>query len=204
MTRNSQRSWLHQLTTGALIPCLALLTIGCESVRDASLTGRLWAGSPLNAPAPEPNVKFFRRPDNRDVLVTYDELRERKDKIRRRAFFFQANLERLEQHKKPRFVNPNLASGTNLIPLTVVTNAIPAPEPILARFSPASRSFTLVRDGKEYGPFDLPVYGDAGWTGRVLLTPLAVTGDVVIAAAIIAVAGGIVVLYAYASGCATR
>jgi hypothetical protein len=196
---------LHQLTTGALISCLALVTTGCESVRDASLTGRLWTGSPLNVPAPEPNAKFFRRTDNRDVLVTYDELCERKDKIRRRAFFFQANLERLEQHKKPRFVNPNLASEMNLVLLTVVTNAIPAPEPILTRLSPDLRSFTLVRDGKEYGPFDLPVYVDAsGWTERVLLTPLAVTGDVVIAAAIIAVAGGVVVLYAYASGCATR
>ena len=72
------------------------------------------------------------------MLVTYDELRERNDKIRRRAFFFKANLKRLELHKKPRFVSP------------------------------------------------------------------AVAGDVIIAVAIVAVAGGVVALYAYASGYSTR
>ena len=201
MCRKREWSWLRQVAIGTLIPCLVLFSTGCESVRDGTLTGKLWSQSRLNLPTAEPNAKFFRHSDNRDVLVTYDELCERNDEIRRRAFFFMANLNRLEQHRKPRFVSPNVAVELNLIPVTAVTNNIPPPEPVVARLSSASQSFTLVWDGKEYGPFDLPVYADgATRSERVLLTPLTLIGDVTIAVAVIAVVGGVVVLYAYAQG----
>jgi hypothetical protein len=199
MGRHSKGNWPRLIISGALIPCLVLFTTGCESVRDRTLTGKLWSESKLNLPAAAPNAEFFRHSDNRDVLVTYDELRERNDGVRRRAFFFKANLKRLEQHKKPRFVSPGVVIEMNLVPVTAVTNNIPPPEPIVARLSPASQSFTLVWDGQEYGPFDLPVYADeATRTERALLTPLTVTGDVIIAVAIVAVVGGVIVLYAYA------
>lgn len=191
---------LHALTTGALIPLLTLLTSGCSTIRDSTLTGRLWESRSLCVPSAEPDVKVYRRPDNSDVLITYDELRERNDEIRRRAFFFKPNLKRLEQHRKPQFVVLAVVDEMKLIPVILVTNNIPPPEPIVARLSPASQSFTLVWDGKEHGPYDLPVYVDeASETERALLTPLMVTGDIIIAVAIVAGIAGLVVLYAYAS-----
>src|ERR1043166_5235735 len=85
-----------------------LLSTGCDTMRDSSMTGRLWDADRVNRclPAPKPNARLYWVADHQDVLVTYDELREKNDSIQRRAFFFKPNVSRLEDRKKPKFVEP--------------------------------------------------------------------------------------------------
>ena len=49
------------MLSGALIPCLVCFTTGCESIRDNTLTGKLWDEIGMNrcVPAPNPNLRFF-------------------------------------------------------------------------------------------------------------------------------------------------
>ncbi len=108
MKTHQQTARLNQFVGSVLAVCLPLLSTGCDTVRDSSMTGRLWDAGGVNRclPAPKPNAKLYWTADHQDVLVTYDELREKTDSIRQRAFFFKANLHRLEDRKKPRFVEP--------------------------------------------------------------------------------------------------
>src|SRR5437762_943821 len=55
-------------------------------------------------PANPANLRLFHSKERREVLVEYDEGREDSDSIRRRAFWLEPNLPRLEERRKPRFV----------------------------------------------------------------------------------------------------
>jgi hypothetical protein len=140
------------------------------------MTGRLWDADGVNRclPAPKPNAKLYWTADHQDVLVTYDELREKTDSIRQRAFFFKANVRRLEDRKKPRFVEPAKIVELGLVQIPVVggTNASPQ-ETVLVKLSEDGQEFTLLWSGTDLGPYALPVYLDRGSeTKRFLLTPL--------------------------------
>jgi len=191
------------------IGCLLVVTLmplaaGCDTMRDSTLTGRLWDPGEINRclPAPKPNLKLYRTPDDKDVLVTYDELREKNDSIRRRAFFFQPNVRRLEAHKRPKFVSPDKVVELKLIRVAEAGNTnAPVGEVIFARISGESQEFTLVWFGAELGPYALPVYVDRGSEiRRALLTPLATLGDVIVVVVIVAVVAGAIVGYGYAAG----
>jgi hypothetical protein len=149
----------------------------------------------------ESESPIFRRPDNRDVLVTYDELRERNDAIRRRAFFLKGNIRKLEEGEKPRFVALAVIQKLNLIPVVECPAGIAPPADVICAVASAAGSeFTVFQAGRELGSYHLPVYLDrTGSAERLALTPLTVTGDIMIAAAVIAVVGGLVILWAYAN-----
>jgi len=87
MNRHNKSSESQRFVAGLLIVCLTIVSTGCESVRESSITGRFWDGGGANRylPAPQSNVRFYRTSDSHEVLVTYDELREKDDSIRRRA-----------------------------------------------------------------------------------------------------------------------
>src|SRR5262245_56058201 len=88
--------------------CLPLVLTGCETVQDCSLTCKLWGNAEMRGfaePADNPNLEIFVAPP-KDVLVTYDEIREQNDHVCRRGFFLSQNLKRISRHQKPRFVNP--------------------------------------------------------------------------------------------------
>src|SRR5882672_8011771 len=99
MSARNENSWLRSLITGVFVSSLATFTTGCDTMHDYTVTGHLWDVGGVNRcmPASSPNLKLYRRSDNQDVLVTYDELREKNDKTRSRAFFFQTNVDRLVQ-----------------------------------------------------------------------------------------------------------
>src|SRR5437016_11019336 len=203
MKTNQRTARLNQFLGSVLAVCLPLLSTGCDTVRDSSMTGRLWDAGGVNRclPAPKPNAKLYLTDDRQDVLVTYDELREKSDSIRRRAFFFKPNLRRLEDRKKPKFVDPAKIAELSLAPVPEVgrTNA-PLQETILVKLSADGQEFTLLWSGTDLGPYALPVYLDRGdETKRFLLTPLTATGDVIVVIVVVAVVAGAVGAYAYAA-----
>lgn len=129
-----------------------------------------------------------------DVLVLYDACGGDSSRVKRRAYFLEANAGRIVAGKKPEFVSPSLADGMKPIPIlpaqAAVTNAPPAPD-IYAVATLESRRFTLYRPGQSAETFVLPVYCEsAGRAARVALTPFAVAGDTFI----VAVVAGYIVL----------
>ena len=203
MKSKRQTARLNQFVGTILAVSLPLLSTGCDTVRDSSMTGRLWDAGGVNRclPAPKPSAKLYWIADHQDVLVTYDELREKNDSIQRRAFFFKPNLRRLEDRRKPRFVEPAKVVELNLAPIPEVgsTNASPQ-DTILVKLSDDGQEFTLFWSGTDLGPYALPVYLDRGSeTKRFFLTPLTATGDVIVVVLVVAVAVGAVFAYSYAA-----
>jgi len=178
--------------------------IVCGDSRDPQTVGRLWDAGGVNRclPAPTPNLKLYRTPDSRDVLVTYDELREKSDSIRRRAFFLKPNVRRIEDHKRPKFISPAKVMELSLVPVAEAGSANPPDgEVIFARISGDSQEFTLMWFGTDLGPYALPVYVDrSSEFRRVLLTPLATTGDVIVVVLVVGAVAGAIVAYSYAAG----
>ncbi|MDB6122702.1 MAG: hypothetical protein JWQ71_1695 [Pedosphaera sp.] len=183
-----------------LLPFIA----GCECARDYSLTGKLWENPQLinhRGPARDPHLKVFAGLDGKDVLVQYDEEQEKNTAIKRRAFFLLANRERVWAGKQPRFVSPQTADKLQAIPLYQGTNVIRTNAALQVAFLPEARQLRVITSEGELGTFGLPVYVDWHSTrNRVLLTPLAVTGDAIIVGSIVGIIGAYCMASSYAHG----
>jgi hypothetical protein len=156
---------------------------GCESVREASFTGRLWQGEDYVAPAPDPKLALAQTPQG--ILVQYDALYEHSGDLHRRAYFLEANVKRVASGKKPIYIDPANAGPQTVIPIIPhsATNGL-RPE-LYAVCSSNFCTFTIHRQGEVLGPCELPVYKDKQETAaQVALTPLAVTGDVTVVAVV--------------------
>jgi hypothetical protein len=180
------------------------LATGCDTLCESTLTGRLWDEGRANhcLPAPKPNLKLYRAPDNEDVLVTYDELREKNDSIQRRAFFLKPNVRKLEERKRPKFVKASKVAELRWISVVEAgsTNA-PVGEQVVVKVSADGQEFALISHGAELGPYVLPIYLDRGsQVRRAVLTPLATMGDVIVVVVIVGAVAGVVLLYGYAAG----
>jgi len=149
---------------------------GCESVRDASFTGRLWHERDYVVPSPDPKLALVQTPQG--ILVQYDASCERDGNLQRRAYYLEPNLKRVAAGQKPIFVNPAKAGPQTVIPI-LARLAANAPRPELCAVCSSNYSmFTIYRRGEVLGPCDLPVFKDQRETAtQVALTPLAVTGD---------------------------
>ena len=195
---------LRQFAACVLAVSLTPLATGCDTMRESTITGRLWDAGGVNRcmPASKPNLKLYRTPDSKDVLVTYDELREKNDSIRRRAFFFRSNVRRLEDRKRPKFISPGKVAELKLVPVAEAGNTNAAfGDVILVKISGDGQEFTLIWFGTDLGPYALPVYVDRGSeVRRALLTPLATTGDVIVVVVVVAVVAGAIFAYSYACG----
>ena len=175
------------------------LFTGCQIYDEYGLTHKLWSDPSLTnhyEPAGTRGLKTFARPPSTQLLVSYDELCERNNSLRRRAFFMPDSAKILGEHRKPSFTNPLPAKGWVEVPVIVAGEPAPA-APVYLTLSADSKSFTVVRDGVANGPHQLPTYVDQSSTAfRVAMTPVAVVADVTV----VAVWCGVVLLYAYASG----
>src|SRR5262245_43122624 len=166
---------------------LLLMTSGCSTVQDYSLTYKLWNYPELRRfaePAADPHLALFVRRQNDEVLVQYDEITEQSDAVRRRAYFLRQYAERTDQHKKPAFINPKLATNLDSIPLSdthlTTTNLAASAPSLVATSRKGSHGFSLLHDGTMEGPYELPVYlVSNGNFIRVTLTPIALTGDTI-------------------------
>jgi hypothetical protein len=173
--------------SGILVFCLVPWMTGCES-----LTGQLWSEgfeAGHHQVAPEPNLKVSQTADRKDVLVQYDEVRDKATKIQHRAYLLYANEETIEAGRKPQFVNTAETRKMQLIPLTIsyTTNADAAYSLDLQVVLRADRHhFVLVSAGKVTGPYQLPDYIQPGTWFLVLMTPVAVTGDAIYDASLLA------------------
>jgi hypothetical protein len=208
-----------------LLAILPLLLSGCEAVRDCSLTYSIWQDVPSGncGPAPESKLALYKKPPpNPDLMVVYDELVDRTGAVRRRAFLLRANEQRLQRGKRPAFVSPASAGSLESIPVHPIENVgYPGPHSN-SLVSPVSDSpaivpgqsqgefwvntrndgsgFTLVSQGKELGDYDLPTYPDrVDRLQRVLLTPLALAGDISIFGVVIGAAAVVGLCQSHAS-----
>ncbi len=182
---------------------LAAGLTGCEATHEYSLTYRLWdtsAFSQFNEPSMNGNVQVFQAAKNGELLVTYDEISESNDRVRRRAFFLNANRAKFEAGRKPHFVTPRKADDLDALPLVrasaTATNVPPASlnSPVL---SADGRRLTFFDEDQKPVTIALPTYERAGGpVARVLVTPLAVTGDAVMVGVVL----GVVAAYAWAAG----
>jgi len=157
-------------------------------------TARLWNGDDYVTPAPDPKLALFRTPQG--ILVQYDALYEKTGNLHRRAYYLEPNLKRVAAKQKPIFIDPAKAGPQTVIPIFPRPSTNGLPPALRAVCSSDLCSFTLYREGKVLGPFDLPVFKDEpGKVTKVALTPLAVTGDVsIVGGAAAALAGGLWVL----------
>ena len=192
----------RRVIMGAGLVCLLPCLTGCQSLRDCTVTGYLWDENTLNShyqPSTNvSNIRLFQKAGGGDVLVQYDEEREKDGAIKRRAYFLNANQARVDAVKKPRFVKVESANGLEPIPLVWETSAASnTTAKVTATISADGRGFTLSRDGAEPYSYRLPTYPDgATKVKRVLLTPATVTADAAIWATIV----GLIGAYIYAAG----
>ena len=176
----------------------SVLLCGCES----TLTYKAWHNTEANylEPARVPELKLFERTNaGAEILVVYHETSERSDKQWTRAFFLRRNESRLENKRRPVCTSPKKAGGLLPIPIlfegldsswiNIMSNSSQAGKAggqLYAIVSTNPPSFTLYADRKATATYSLPTYLDRRTTvKRVLLTPLAVTGDAGTAAAIL-------------------
>ncbi len=195
----SKDPWSRKAIRFLLTACLAPGLTGCRELNDWPLTYRLWDERMLarfNEPADNPHLQLFQSARTNDVLVQYDEVREKNEKVRVRSFFLNRNLERLEGGKKPRFVSPRKADNLQPIPLVSELSASDNSHRLIGVVSTHGHEVTLRDQDRELASFSLPVYETAGGkVERVILTPVAATCDVVI----LGVVAGVIVAYAWAS-----
>ncbi len=188
------RKAIRFLLTACFVPALS----GCRALNDWPLTYKLWDDRMLarfNEPAGNPHLQLFQSARTNDVLVQYDEAREKNEKVRRRSFFLNANLARLEGGKKPRFVSPRKADNLQPIPLVSELPAFDNSHRLIGVVSTNGHEVTLRDQGRELASFSLPVYETVGGkVERVLLSPLAAASDV----AIVGVTAGVILAYWWA------
>lgn len=171
--------------SGVLVVCLMPWMTGCEG-----LTNTLWGGGfgdDHHQPAPEPDLKLTQTTDGTDILVQYNEVRSKDKKMEHRAYLLYENKKILATRKKPDFISVKQAGKLQPVPLAIsyMTNLSTVGDfNLRVVLQEDKRHFTLVSDGLEIGTYQLPDYMQpSGWV-MVVLTPAAVTGDVVFIAAI--------------------
>jgi hypothetical protein len=164
-----------------LLAALAVLLNGC-------VTTKVWEQKAFHVPAPESQLKLSVGAPSGDMLVEYDEVNERSDQVRHRAYFLEANKHRLERGRKPRFVDPK--RYPDLLPLDVFSESN-SESPIELHPSDlyATRKgnvFILHVAGSDPTTHSLPVYFDGVTrTTQVFLTPPAVLVDASIVGGVI-------------------
>ena len=222
--RNDFTGWyLHERTSKSRLRCLnlmptsikhcakcaagcfllSMLLSGCETVRDYSVTNKVWNTEEWRhfaGPAPDPHLALFETANGNDILIQYDEMSDTSGRIRRRAYWLIPNLERIRERKRPDFVKPALVSGMKPIRLldspSSTADTHPAPG-FYAATAKGGREFTLHRAGGTEGPYERPDYLKSNRTAaRVLLTPLAVSADSVM----VGLVASVVAAYGLAHG----
>lgn len=192
-------AWLRRYICYALAGALFPGLMGCETARDYSLTYKLWNNGEMRRfyePAQNARLELFHDPAHADVLAAYDEAHETRSAIRRRAYLVNQNRSRVEAGRKPEFIKPESAIGLRPIPLLAAVSRGPITNAIVqAMVATNGQGFTLNGDAFGGQTYQLPVYQDqTGLAGRVLLSPLAVTGDAVM----VGLVTGVVAVWLYA------
>lgn len=143
-------------------------------------TTALWDEANYYEPASQPNLRLSVAPARHDVLVEYDEYSERTERVRRRAYFLDANTRRVSKQHKPKFVNPTHYRDLQPIPLE------PFPGASNQLYATIKRDEFALHGKAGVSSHFLPVYFDpVTRTKQVLLTPPAVIVDVTLVSAVV-------------------
>jgi hypothetical protein len=200
--REEIKNWLTRLAVALLLPALT----GCEFIADHSLTVNLWNADydPDRHFATTNSVPgLFQTKDGKDIMVRYSEERDRDFIAKRRAYLLHQNEALIAAGKRPDFVNAKKADKLVPIPMlsSAETNSAIYAQSLHGVMAADGQHFTLSLDGRESGPYALPSYitGDRR-AARLVLTPAAVVGDVVIYTVVCGTIAGLVVAYFYANG----
>ena len=203
-SNGSVTSFSIQLISLTLAVSVTLVTTGCETARDYSLTRKLWSDGadlegPYHRPAQQPNVQLFQTKTGDDLLVQYDELKDGRGTPTRRTYLLLENNSRTSAHQKPNFTAPTRIDELTAIPIRISAAPTAEPATLYAVIDEQRAQFTLHGEQWDRCPYSLPKYStDHTPVARVALTPLALAGDVVM----VGLAAGIVgaVLWVSAGG----
>lgn len=195
----SAQDWFSQSISLLLAALLAGGNGGCVSPKDNQphlLTEALWedSGPAQCEPAANPDLVLYEVASRRDVLVEYSAIRGKGLGHQRLAYFLEANRTRVEASKAPRFVDPKTISGLKPIPCLRPNPPADGPVPTNCCVVENGSLTTFYRPGFPPEDLILPRFQDnSGKLRLVILTPVAVVGDV----AIVGVALGLVGVVAY-------
>jgi hypothetical protein len=173
------------------LPLLLLLPFG------NGCTYALWTNGNLDAfkePAQNPDLHLYQSWQRKDILVVYNEHSERRNTVRRRAYWLNQNQCRVEKQDAPIFARKQSFRHVTCVPVFYSTPVkTDVNRGFYAMCDTNQQSFTIFSGNREIGSYDFPVYND-GWGNveKVALTPFAVSAD----AAIVGVCAGIICLYA--------
>ena len=208
-SKNPLIAVINRVVASVLTIGLAAMTTGCETARDYSLTRKLWSPDAdfegrVHHPASDAEVKIFESTNPPDLLIQYNETKDNWKTTQRRAFFLLENQNRTGANRKPRFVSPDTAAKLSPIPLRTAAESPASPSepvPLYAVLNATQNQLTLHGEHWDRGPYSLPQYSTSygTTTTRVALTPLAVTGDVVMVGLAAGFVGGILWLAAKSS-----
>ena len=176
------------------MPALLALATGCA-------THQLWTNEQLEAcrqPADKLNLQLFQSSPATNLLVVYDEIAERNEAVRTRAYWLNENENLIRQNKRPHFVNVKSSDHLAAVPVFCRPLSSGAKLPDLYAVAGTNKqSFTLYRAGAAVALYDLPVYNDGkGRVERIALTPITVTADATVIGGVI----GYMFLVDYAGG----
>ena len=157
-----------------------------------TITHNLWENTgPFRCePAVNPDLVLYEVSSHRDVLVEYSAIRGQDLGHRRLAYFLDANRTRVEAGKAPRFVD--LKTISDLKPIPCIRQTQPASGLVPTNYCVMDNGnlFTLCRPGSPPEDLILPRYQDnSGKLRLVLLTPLAIVGDVACVGVALGIAG---------------
>jgi hypothetical protein len=154
-------------------------------------TVALWDKSTLAhfyQPADPANLHLFYSNERRDLLVQYDESRERDKKTRRRCYWLDPNAAQINHGQKPQFIASAPPKGLIPVPQSEIRPDSPPPglNGLYAVFPPHEAHFTLYSGTNQIDTYNLPAYsGDPQTATKVLLTPLAMAGDATLVGAVV-------------------
>ena len=155
-------------------------------------TAMLWNKSTFSTyyhPADPANLQLYYSDSRKDLLVQYDEAREREKKVQRRSYWLEPNLTIVNNGQKPQFVDASLDSLT-LVPLTAAQPVSPPTgfKGLYVVCQTHDPRFTLYSGTNELNSCTLPIYhANEQIAVKVLLTPPALVADATLVGGLIGV-----------------
>jgi hypothetical protein len=145
-------------------------------------------------PADPANLQLYYSDARKDMLVQYDESREREKKVQRRSYWLEPNLALANNGQKPQFINSVSLDGLTPVPLTAIQPVSPPTgfKGLYAVCQSHDPRFTLYAGTNELNSCTLPIYhANKQVAVKVLLTPPALVADATLV-------GGLLGLYVMA------
>lgn len=162
-----------------------LVLVAAQMALVSGCTTALWDKSTFARsyqPSNPSNLRLFYSPQSKDILVQYDERREKDQRVRTRCFWLESNFSRANPGGKPHFVPSGLTNGLAAIPVCEVrSNRPPAGlDGLYAIAKSNDQHFTLYSGKEQLDVYNLPFYTERSQKiKQVLLTPGAVAVDII-------------------------